>query len=120
MRKTATRWLGVAMLATVMGRSAAAAEPASATGSDAGYFLSLSQKGQLIWKGQIQDSAGTWYDIWIVPGYVAPTREVGTHLRRTGSDFAEYVQAQKYEDLAAGIWPCDRSRFPPLAMRGTR
>lgn len=80
--------------------SAATQERAGAEPSDSGYFLSWKQKGQLIGKGQIQDEAGVWYDIWIVPGYVAPARDMGIYLRQTGSNFAEYVQKEKYHDLA--------------------
>ncbi len=35
----------------------------AADGPDEGYFLSLEQKGQLIWDGRIQDGRGDWYDV---------------------------------------------------------
>lgn len=68
--------------------------------SDPGYFLTMRQKGQLIGKGQIQDSAGRWYDVWIVPGYVQPARRVRTYVRKTGSDLAEYGRPDKYRSIA--------------------
>ena len=67
--------------------------------ADDGYFLSMKQKGQLLWTGRIQDAENRWYDIWIVPGYVQPGRRAKTYLRKAGSDFAEYAQPQKYRDL---------------------
>lgn len=67
---------------------------------DEGYFLSLRQKGQLIWDGRIQDEQGDWYDVWIVPGYVPPTRLAREGLRDTGAAFGEYFAAEKYRDLA--------------------
>ena len=30
---------------------------------DTGYFLSMEQKGQLLWRGRIKDSDSIWYDI---------------------------------------------------------
>lgn len=80
--------------------------------ADSGYFLSLKQKGQLIGSGRIQDKQGCWYDVWIVPGYVDPAQRSKKYLQRTGSDFAEYVQPEKYRDLAeasgsAFVWAYD-------------
>jgi len=67
---------------------------------DDGYFLSLEQKGQLIALGRIQDNEGVWYNIWICPGYVPPYRYAKKYFYKTGSDFAEYFHAEKYNDLA--------------------
>jgi len=92
--------LAIAVAAVLFGNGAIAQDEGGPEPSDAGYFLSLKQKGQLIWTGRIQDSAGNWYDIWIVPGYVQPGRRARTYLRRAGSDFAEYVRREKYHDLA--------------------
>ena len=99
-KNTVAGVLTVALLTALSGYSAVTPEPTGTKQSDSGYFLSLAQKGQLIWSGQIKDEAGVWYDIWIVPGYVEPTRQMGTYLQRAGSDFAEYFQKQKYHDLA--------------------
>jgi hypothetical protein len=74
---------------------AAAAAPPTETG----YFLSNAQKGQLIGLGRMQDSAGVWYDVQIVPGYVPPTRMARKYMLMTADDFAEYVSAKKYRDL---------------------
>lgn len=67
---------------------------------DEGYFLNLKQKGQLISLGQIQDNEGTWYNIWVSPGYVPPYRYAKKYFYKTGSDFGEYFQSKKYKDLA--------------------
>jgi len=85
----------------LVGCATTAPRPAGTPSSaDPGYFLSLQQKKQLIGTGRIQDSQGRWYDVWIVPGYVTPARRTWTYLKRTGNDFAEYVQPDKYRDLA--------------------
>ncbi|NTV12925.1 MAG: hypothetical protein HGA96_03160 [Desulfobulbaceae bacterium] len=68
--------------------------------TDSGYFLSFEQKRQLIWTGNIQDTAGTWYDIWIIPGYAKPAKMAKKNALRAGSDFAEYVQPEKYHAVA--------------------
>ena len=74
-------------------------DPAEPQPDDPGYFLSLTQKGELIWTGCMQDIAGNWYDIWIVPGYVDPARECRINTVKTGRDFAEYGHKKKYSDL---------------------
>ena len=76
------------------------------TDADAGYFLSWSQKGQLIGSGLIRDSQNRTYDIWIVPGYVVPSQRLAKYLGRTGDDFAEYVGREKYRDLADNSGHC--------------
>jgi len=63
------------------------------------FFLSLRQKGQLIWLGRIQDTFGNEYDIWIVPGYVVPAQRMAKYMGRTGDNFAEYVGREKYHDI---------------------
>jgi len=83
--------------AALLGAALLTAAPAPA--ADEGYFLSLRQKGELLMEGSIQDAAGDWYDVLIVPGYAPPTRFGRTYLVRTGEDFAEYVSAKKYSDL---------------------
>lgn len=99
----------VSVLPLIAGCATTGPRPAD---SDPGYFLSMRQKGQLIGKGQIEDSAGRWYDVWIVPGYVQPARRVRTYVRETGSDLAEYVQPEKYRSIAkhsknAFVWAFD-------------
>jgi hypothetical protein len=73
------------------------AHPAAA--DDTGYFLTLEQKGQLISRGQVRDSAGTWYDIRIVPGYVEPLRRGQRSFQKAGRSMREYVEPQKYRDI---------------------
>jgi hypothetical protein len=79
---------------------AAAPLAMAADGLDEGYFLAMAQKGHLIWNGRIQDGRGDWYDVWVVPGYVAPSRIAREGLHDTGADFGEYFAAEKYRDLA--------------------
>jgi hypothetical protein len=82
--------------------TAGAVDPAA----DEGYFLSLQQKGQLLWWGRVEDSAGRWYDVWICPGYVAPTTSARTYLVKSGRQFGEYFAAEKYKRLAEGSGRC--------------
>jgi hypothetical protein len=83
----------------VIGTSATAA-PATSAGDDSGYFLSWKQKGQLIGLGRMQDSTGMWYDVWICPGYVAPSRNAWNSLQSSRSAFGEYFEKEKYHNLA--------------------
>ena len=60
---------------------------AAAQADDSGYFLSWTQKSQLIADGKIEDSRGQVYDIWIVPGYWPPARYARRYFFETGGDF---------------------------------
>ena len=73
---------------------------------DPGYFLSWQQKKNLMNLGRIQDSAGTWYDVWICPGYSPPARYAKEHLIEAGGNFHEYIEANKYHSLKEGSQAC--------------
>lgn len=73
---------------------------------DPGYFLSWQQKKDLMNLGRIQDSEGTWYDVWICPGYSPPVRYAKEHLKKTGHNFHEYIEANKYHSLKEGSQAC--------------
>ena len=73
---------------------------------DEAYFLSLKQKGQLIWWGRLQDSVGRWYDVWICPGYAEPTAYAWEHLKESGRQFHKYIESKKYRKLAASSGHC--------------
>ena len=77
-----------------------------AQADDPGYFLSWQQKKQLTCLGRIQDAAGTWYDVWICPGYAPPARYAKEHLIRAGGNFGEYFEANKYQMLRKGSAAC--------------
>ena len=67
--------------------------------NDEGYFLSLRQKGQLIWYGEISDNSGNRYDILdlICPGYVQPSRYAWREgFDRTADIMERYVHARWY------------------------
>jgi hypothetical protein len=76
-------------------------------GNDEGYFLSLSQKGQLIGKGEIEDGNGVLYNVYIVPGYKYPVTYGWRNLKEAGGNFAEYGRSEKYTDL----WDASSSCF---------
>lgn len=78
----------------------------SAGAEEEGYFLNMKQKTQLITLGQIEDSKGIWYDVWICPGYKSPVLESGRSFSKAGTNLKEYVQAKKYSDLAQESKDC--------------
>lgn len=67
---------------------------------DEGYFLSFSQKGQLVWRGEILGDDGNWYNIRIVPGYVAPSKCAWEGWGDGVDSFGEYFGSKKYKDIA--------------------
>ena len=77
-----------------------------ALADDPGYFLSWQQKKQLMGLGRIQDASGTWYDVWICPGYAPPGRYAKDHFFAAGRDFREYFEANKYQMLQKGSAAC--------------
>lgn len=77
-----------------------------AAGEDPGYFLSWKQKRELLALGRIQDSSGTWYDVWICPGYVPPATYSRDSFKRAGANFHEYIEANKYRSLRSGSAAC--------------
>ena len=76
-----------------------AATPGETEETTGGYFLTLEQKGQLLWMGQVQDGTGNWYDIWIVPGYRNQGLRAKKYTILAGDNLEEYVQAEKYRKL---------------------
>jgi hypothetical protein len=56
--------------------------------------------------GRIQDAAGTWYDVWICPGYAPPARYSADHFFIAGRNFREYFEANKYQMLRNGSTAC--------------
>ena len=79
---------------------------AGAQADDPGYFLSWQQKKQLTCLGRIQDASGTWYDVWICPGYAPPGRYAKDHFFAAGRNFREYFEANKYHMLKKGSSAC--------------
>jgi hypothetical protein len=110
-------WMG-SILAMVAGAAAEQHSP-----GDKGYFLTLQQKGQLLWRGRMQDSNEDWYDVWICPGYVAPTRDAKDAWQEAMIAFREYADAEKYEDMAEEMvdaveWAYDDALWE-FALEGT-
>jgi hypothetical protein len=97
--------------------------PASAatdtTTEDAGYFLSWQQKGQLLNLGRIQDGSGTWYDVWICPGYTPPYNHARKHLRKAGSNLHDYIEANKYRMIKRGSKACFKWGFKSCGLNFT-
>ncbi|MEI6167424.1 MAG: hypothetical protein WCS52_09535 [bacterium] len=74
--------------------------------NEQGYFLSWEQKKELMCLGRIQDSRGTWYDVWICPGYVPPATYARKSFSRACGNFGEYFEANKYHSLKEGSSAC--------------
>ncbi len=106
------------IVAAFIGLSLFAALPARAS-DDSGYFLSWKQKKQLVWLGRIQDSQGNWYDVWICPGYRPPLQYSWKHLKKTGADFHEYVERNKYHSLKEGSKACFEWAFKECGLKFT-
>ena len=94
------RFFGVVCVALFFGSVCAAAT------EDPGYFLSWQQKKELLGLGRMQDSEGVWYDVWLCPGYVPPAQSSLEHLKKSGGNFHEYVELDKYRSLKKGSKAC--------------
>ncbi|MEM7392259.1 MAG: hypothetical protein AAF492_07905 [Verrucomicrobiota bacterium] len=66
---------------------------------DPGYFLTLKQKGQLIFKGRVQDSRGGWYNIWICPGYTEPLRSMKDGLYNAVTPLKDLGDFEHFKDM---------------------
>lgn len=65
---------------------------------DAPYFLSWSQKGELIKSGTIEEN-GQWYNVWLVPGYRDPWQYAGDRWRGAGDQLRDYGDPAKYRSM---------------------
>lgn len=65
----------------------------------AGEGLSADQMGDVILYGQMSAPDGTRYDVWIIPGYVGPLRQMATGWSDAGKDLAEYSDGKLYTEI---------------------
>lgn len=72
----------------------------AASTAHAEYFLDLSQKGQVIARGQITGRDDALYDIWVIPGYVSPAKMALEGWKDAGSDLSEYGEGDLYHLMA--------------------
>lgn len=63
------------------------------------YFLTMPQKQELIWRGQLHDEQQRLYDIWIVTGYAVPLRHVKQGWNNAGQSLADYGKPSLYDDI---------------------
>lgn len=68
-----------------------------ATSSDP-YFLSWSQKAELIKSGYIEED-NRWYNVHLAPGYTGPWRYSSSHWAQAGDDLSGYGDAATYREL---------------------
>jgi hypothetical protein len=100
-----TRWtLPATGLALFLGFAA------FAQGDDPGYFLSWQQKKQLMGLGRIQDASGTWYDVWICPGYAPPGRYAKDHFFAAGGISANISRPTSTTCLKKAVPPASIGR----------
>lgn len=78
----------------------------SAFAGEDGYFLSFSQKGELISSGRIKGDDGRIYDIRICPGYKYPVRYGWNNLKQAGGNLGEYFSSEKYSDMIDASGDC--------------
>lgn len=65
----------------------------------AGESLHAEQMGDVILHGQITAADGARYDVWVIPGYVGPLREVADGWTAAGRDLGEYVDGKLYGEI---------------------
>lgn len=63
------------------------------------YFLDGAQKKELLMQGRITGRDGAAYDIWIVPGYRLPWRQVDQGWSAARRDLADYGRPAYYSDM---------------------
>lgn len=63
------------------------------------YFLTMSQKQELVVRGQLHDEQQRLYDIWIVPGYAVPLRHIKQGWQSAGESLADYSKPRLYSDM---------------------
>lgn len=68
--------------------------------AQADYFLHGAQMADLIGEGRMTGEDGARYDVWLVPGYAGPGRNVVEGWSDAGSDLAAYGHAQTYRGIA--------------------
>lgn len=64
------------------------------------YFLDGAQRAELITRGEISGRDGARYNVWIVPGYVQPARNVRAGWSDAGAALADYADPALYRNMA--------------------
>ena len=89
-----------------------------------GYFLTATQKKDLLLSGQMSDNEGRLYDVWIVPGYEVPLRDGRRGWHDAGDSLADYGRAKFYGDIGKAsrdTWRHGTSdTLKEFALRGTK
>lgn len=88
------------------------------------YFLSGEQKRELIVRGQMHDEQQRLYDVWIVPGYVVPGKNVREGWHNAGEEIQAYGKPELYHDIrrfSHATWDAGRLHIlRDFAFKGTR
>ena len=58
---------------------------------DSGW-ASWSQRGELLWRGEMEDGQGRRYNVRILPGFVAPAKFAAEGWAEAGRDLGEYAE----------------------------
>ncbi|HJV23377.1 MAG TPA: hypothetical protein VJ570_11805 [Holophagaceae bacterium] len=73
-------------------------QPATDGTVDSGW-ATWAQRGELLWRGEMEDGQGRRYNVRILPGYVAPWHFAGEGWTDAGSDLAEYGAADTWTTM---------------------
>ncbi|WP_005033948.1 hypothetical protein [Holophaga foetida] len=83
----------------------AQAPVAGPVGVDQGW-ATWTQRADMLWRGQMEDSQGRSYNIRILPGYVAPWRYGTQGWSDAASNLGEYGQARTWRKLGRDSRSC--------------
>ncbi|HJV39434.1 MAG TPA: hypothetical protein VJ528_11385 [Geothrix sp.] len=73
-------------------------QPLDAGAVDTGW-ATWTQRGGLLWRGEMEDGQGRRYNVRILPGYVAPWRVAGDGWRDAGRNLSEYGQGDTWTTM---------------------
>ncbi|MBP1628115.1 MAG: hypothetical protein H6Q00_2590 [Holophagaceae bacterium] len=79
--------------------------PSGPAGEDRGW-ASWTQRGELLWRGQMEDSQGRTYNVRVLPGYVAPWHYGGQGWSDAASNLGEYGEARTWTRLGRESRDC--------------
>jgi len=83
------------------------AQKTAPSGQDQGW-ATWTQRGELLWRGQMEDSQGRTYNIRILPGYVAPWQHGVEGWSDAASNLGEYGEADTWTHLGRNARSCFR------------
>jgi hypothetical protein len=77
---------------------------------DGRSFLSLQQKGDLIWRGHVDDRLGRRYEMYVVPGYVPPATSAVRGWSDGADHLLDYFRPEPYRRIGEA-WKNSGARY---------